>query len=65
LRTPDKARSSLLSLLLAFPEREEDDSVRRVVLWALALLAAIAAFLSLGPTPLAAACPPTPQCPCV
>jgi len=56
LRTPDKARSSLLSLLSGLPRaRREDDFVRRVVLWALALLAAITAYLSFGPIPLAAA----------
>ena len=37
--------------------------MRRVAIWTLALLAAIAAFLSLGPTPLAAACLPTSGCP--
>ncbi len=36
--------------------------MRRGIIWTLTLLAAIAAYL--GPTPLAAACPPTPECPC-
>jgi hypothetical protein len=39
--------------------------MRRGIIWTVALLAAIAAYLSFGPTPLAAACPPTPECPCV
>ncbi len=38
--------------------------MRRGMAWSLMLLAALAAYLSIGPTPVAAACPPTPECPC-
>jgi hypothetical protein len=38
--------------------------MRRGMIWSLTLLAAIAAYLSIGPTLLAASCPPTPECPC-
>jgi hypothetical protein len=39
--------------------------MRRGMTWILILLAGIAAYLSSGATPLAAACPPTPDCPCL
>jgi hypothetical protein len=38
--------------------------MRRGMIWTLTLLAAIVAYVSIGPPPLAAACPPTPECPC-
>jgi hypothetical protein len=39
--------------------------MRRGIVWTLTLLAALAVYLSIGPTPLSAACPPTPECPCL
>jgi hypothetical protein len=36
----------------------------RVLLWGVTLVAALVACFWAGPTPLSAACPPSPQCPC-
>jgi hypothetical protein len=38
--------------------------MNRTRLWSLALVAAFVAYFWAGPTPLSAACPPSPQCPC-
>jgi hypothetical protein len=38
--------------------------MRRGIVWTVTLLAALAVHLCIGPAPLAAACPPTPECPC-
>jgi hypothetical protein len=38
--------------------------ITRAVMWSVALVAALAVYLWAGPTPLSAACPPSPQCPC-
>jgi hypothetical protein len=36
----------------------------RSVFWMLTLVAAVAAYVAIGPTPVAGACPPTPECLC-
>jgi hypothetical protein len=36
----------------------------RALIWNVALVAALIAYLWAGPTPLSAACPPLPHCPC-
>jgi hypothetical protein len=36
----------------------------RAIAWILTVLAVVAAYVAIGPTPVAAACPPTPECPC-
>jgi hypothetical protein len=36
----------------------------RALGWSSVLVAALVAFLWAGPSPLSAACPPSPQCPC-
>jgi hypothetical protein len=36
----------------------------RALGWSVVLVATLVAFLWAGPSPLSAACPPSPQCPC-
>jgi hypothetical protein len=38
--------------------------MRRALMWNVAVVAALVAYLWAGPTPLSAACPPSPHCPC-
>jgi hypothetical protein len=38
--------------------------MNRARLWSLTLVAALVASCWAGPTPLRAACPPSPHCPC-
>lgn len=38
--------------------------MNRARLWSLTLVAALIAYFWAGPTPLTAACPPSPHCPC-
>jgi hypothetical protein len=38
--------------------------MNRTLIWSVTLVAALVAYLWGGPTPLSAACPPSPDCPC-
>ena len=38
--------------------------MHRTLIWSVTLVAALVAYLWGGPTPLGAACPPSPYCPC-
>jgi DNA-binding transcriptional MerR regulator len=42
----------------------KEEAMIRAIAWTLTVLAVIAAYAAIGPTPIAAACPPTPECPC-
>jgi hypothetical protein len=44
--------------------RKGGTMITRAVMWSITLVAALAVYLWIGPTPLSAACPPSPQCPC-
>jgi hypothetical protein len=38
--------------------------MNRTLMWSVTLVAVLVAYLWGGPTPLSAACPPSPDCPC-
>jgi hypothetical protein len=38
--------------------------MNRILLWSVTLVATLVAYLWVGSTPVSAACPPSPHCPC-